>query len=87
MTEDEMRLKRLKIRSWRRGTKEMDLFFGRFADAHLETLSTLEVDAFEALLLEEDPWIMSWVTRQEQTPAHHEEMVDRLREFAEKQVV
>ena len=32
MTEREKRLKRLAIRSWRRGTKEMDLILGRFWD-------------------------------------------------------
>lgn len=60
----------------------MDLFFGRFADAHLVELQTDDLNAFEALLMEEDPKIMSWVTEQEETPAHHKAMVDRLRSFA-----
>ena len=35
----EARLKRMAMRSWRRGTKEMDLVLGPFADAHLAGLS------------------------------------------------
>ena len=32
----EARLRRLKIRGWRRGTKEMDMILGPYADALLE---------------------------------------------------
>ncbi|MEM0976647.1 MAG: succinate dehydrogenase assembly factor 2 [Pseudomonadota bacterium] len=77
------RLKRLRIRSWRRGTKEMDLFFGRFADAHLDRLDSQALDDFEALLMQEDPHVMSWVTRQEPCPSEYRAMVDRLRTYAE----
>ena len=35
----EARLKRMAMRSWRRGTKEMDLVLGPFADTHLAGLS------------------------------------------------
>ena len=45
---DDTRLRRLKIRSWRRGTKEMDLILGPFADAELGGLSVAELDALEA---------------------------------------
>ncbi|NIP76442.1 MAG: succinate dehydrogenase assembly factor 2, partial [Xanthomonadales bacterium] len=39
MTGDrETRLRRLRIRSWRRGTREMDLILGPFADARLADL-------------------------------------------------
>lgn len=51
----EIRLRRLRLRSWRRGMKEMDLILGRFADACLATLAPDELDAFEALLDESDP--------------------------------
>ena len=36
----ETRLKRLRLRCWRRGTKEMDLLFGKFADDGLADLIT-----------------------------------------------
>ena len=34
----ENRLKRLRLRSWRRGMKEMDLILGRFADRELAAM-------------------------------------------------
>ena len=34
----EMRKKRIKIRAWRRGTKEMDLILGSFVDSSLSSL-------------------------------------------------
>ncbi|MDJ0859159.1 MAG: succinate dehydrogenase assembly factor 2, partial [Dinoroseobacter sp.] len=45
----ETRIKRLKIRSWRRGIKEMDLILGGYADANLKAMSEVELDAFDAL--------------------------------------
>ena len=32
----EKRRKRLRFRAWHRGTREMDLLVGSFADAHLD---------------------------------------------------
>ncbi|MGI4764330.1 MAG: succinate dehydrogenase assembly factor 2, partial [Janthinobacterium lividum] len=36
--EDAVRRRKIKFRAWHRGTKEMDLIMGRFADANLATL-------------------------------------------------
>ena len=54
------RLKRLRFRSWHRGTREADLMIGGFFDAHGATLSPDELDHFEALLEEQDVDIMGW---------------------------
>lgn len=63
MTETvEIRLRRLKMRSWRRGMKEMDLILGHFADAALADLSPEELDAYEAVLTENDQDLYLWVT-------------------------
>jgi antitoxin CptB len=43
------RRKRLLYRCWHRGTREMDLIMGRFADAHIGSLSDVELDEFERL--------------------------------------
>ena len=43
----ELRLRRLRIRSARRGTREMDLILGGFAAAALETLPPASLDDFE----------------------------------------
>ena len=49
--------RKLRIRSWRRGTKEMDLLLGRFADARLASLCDSEIQAYSALLDRGDPEI------------------------------
>jgi antitoxin CptB len=38
------RRKRLLFRCWHRGTKELDLIIGGFADVHLPTLTDDELD-------------------------------------------
>jgi antitoxin CptB len=45
----EDRRKRLLYRCWHRGTREMDLIMGRFADAHIADLSEAELDELERL--------------------------------------
>jgi antitoxin CptB len=53
--------KRLKFRSWHRGTREMDLLLGRFADRHLDSFDAKLLAAYAALLEESDPDIYDWV--------------------------
>jgi antitoxin CptB len=67
MTED-VRLKRLRIRSWRRGTKEMDLILGGFCDAELTDLPETEIALYEDLLSENDHDLYQWVTGQVPVP-------------------
>lgn len=71
----EHRLKRLKIRSWRRGTKEMDLILGPFWDAHGADLGPDTLDAYEALLNENDQDLYQWMSGQAAPPARHESLV------------
>ena len=56
------RLKRLKMRSWRRGTKEMDLILGNWADARLGPLDEARLDLYDSLLSESDTDLYQWVT-------------------------
>ena len=65
-----MRRKRLRYRAWHRGTKEMDLILGPFADAHTEAMDAADLDRLEALMNEEDPPLLKWVMGQETPPAH-----------------
>lgn len=75
------RRKRLIFRSWHRGTKEMDLLMGSFADMHLPALTEAEVDAYEALLLEQDPDVYDWILgRAEVPPAHDTRVMALLRD-------
>jgi len=64
-----MRRRRLRYRAWHRGTKEMDLVLGPFADAHLEGLGEPELDRLEALMDEDDTELLKWVMGQEPVPA------------------
>jgi antitoxin CptB len=64
-----MRRRRLRFRAWHRGTKEMDLIFGPFADAHLDGFDTPALDRLEALMDEEDTELLKWVLGQENPPA------------------
>jgi len=65
-----IRRKRLRYRAWHRGTKEMDLILGPFADANVDRFDTSALDRLEALMNEEDPPLLKWVMRQEEPPAH-----------------
>jgi antitoxin CptB len=74
-----VRLKRLRLRSWRRGTREMDLLLGEFADAALAGLDPRALDAFERLLSEDDQELYQWIAGQCRMPARHEDIVGRIR--------
>jgi len=65
-----MRRKKLRYRAWHRGTREMDLVLGPYADAHTEAMDDAQLDRLEALMSEEDPPLLTWVMRQEEPPAH-----------------
>lgn len=74
----ETRLKRLKIRSWRRGMKEMDLLLGGFADGALAAMVLHEIDLYEALLAENDQDLYLWVTGAAPTPDRHLRIIARI---------
>jgi antitoxin CptB len=64
----EARLKRMHMRAWRRGTKEMDLVLGPWADVHLADLSVKELEIFDSILAENDQDLMQWVLEQKPAP-------------------
>ena len=49
------RRKRLLFRCWHRGTREMDLILGRFADAEIAALPEAELSQLERLIEVPDP--------------------------------
>lgn len=70
--ERDVRVRRLKFRSWHRGIREMDLILGHFADNTLESLSDLELDQYEALIEAEDTTLYNWITGREKLPCEHD---------------
>lgn len=55
------RRKRLKYRSWHRGTKEMDLLLGPFADACLDGFDAALLAEYEAVLDLPEPDLYEWI--------------------------
>lgn len=48
------RRKKLRLRCWRRGTKEMDLILGPYANARIDEMTEEELREFEAFIARED---------------------------------
>lgn len=82
----ENRLKRLKMRSWRRGTKEMDLVLGHWADARLDGLTEDQLSTYDDLLNENDQDLMSWILGQSAAPAHLQDLLIEITAFAENRL-
>ena len=78
----ESRLKRMRMRAWRRGTKEMDLVLGPYADTQLALMSEADLLAFDALLAENDQDLMSWMLGQIAPPAAHADLIKVLSSHA-----
>src|SRR5947209_4343651 len=68
----EVRRRRIRFRAWHRGTRELDLIIGGFADAALAGLSDAELDQFEHLLDLPDPLVFAWLVGFEDAPAEEE---------------
>ena len=56
------RRRRILFRAWRRGTHELDLLIGPFADAKVETLTEGELDDLERLMDVPDQELYAWLT-------------------------
>ncbi len=63
------RRKRLLFRCWHRGTREMDLILGQFADAEIGSLTDREVDELERLIELTDHDLYAAVTGDGALPA------------------
>jgi antitoxin CptB len=74
-------LKRMRMRSWRRGTKEMDLILGPFADTELAGLDADTQMRFDALLDENDHDLYLWITARLNAPPHPDPAPEGLRDL------
>ncbi len=68
----EMRRRRLRYRARHRGTKELDLFVGNFAERHLHAFDGGQIERFEAILEQDEHDIYRWLTGQEPVPPEHD---------------
>lgn len=76
---DDARLKRMRMRSWRRGIKEMDLILGPYADARLDAMGPPDLDLFDALLEENDQDIYPWITGAASPPDRYAALIGVLK--------
>ena len=80
--ERETRLRRLRYRAGRRGTREMDLLLGRFAEHALEGMTERQLRQFEDLLGYPDPLLQTWIVRDSDEPAgEFMELITGIRSF------
>ncbi|MEP1442529.1 MAG: succinate dehydrogenase assembly factor 2 [Hyphomicrobiales bacterium] len=76
------RRKKILFRAWHRGTKEMDIVFGTFADAHIATLSVDELDVLEHLMSAPDRDLFKWISGEEPTPANYQsDVLSQIQKF------
>jgi antitoxin CptB len=76
------RRKRLLFRCWHRGTREMDLILGRFADIEISGLSDADLAEFERLLEVPDPDLYAALTGDTPlAPEYASTLFDRIKAF------
>ena len=68
----DIRKKRLKFRSWHRGTKEADILLGSFADQFLHDMTDEQLNKYETLLREADSDLVAWITNDRPAPEHYD---------------
>ena len=79
MKPHDIRLKRLKLRSMRRGIKEMDIILSGFAREHLVAMSDAQLDIYEKFLNENDQDLYQWVSGQEIVDKQYEGLVEQIK--------
>ena len=73
-----IRRKRLVYRSRHRGTKELDLLVGAFAERHLAEMDAGQLDRFEALLELPEPLLYDWLLGRSAPPPEFDHDVTKL---------
>ncbi|KNG94992.1 succinate dehydrogenase assembly factor 2 [Pseudaestuariivita atlantica] len=82
MTEPrDIRLKRLAMRSMRRGIKEMDVILSGYAAARLPGMSDPALDTYDGLLSENDHDLYAWVCGTATPPAPLADLIADIRDW------
>ena len=78
------RIKRLKMRSMRRGIKEMDLILSAYAERNLAAMTEDQLSLYDALLGENDQDLYQWVTGQVPAPETYVELIHDISQTFQK---
>ena len=81
---EETTLRRLRMRSIRRGIKEMDLILSAYSERRLGALGAADVALYEDLLFENDQDLYRWVSGQDVPPDRFAPLIADIAETAEK---
>ncbi len=76
----EHRLKRLQMRSMRRGIKEMDLILSAYAETRLPQMDDASLTLYDQMLNENDHDLYLWVSGQDAAPEKYGALVGDIRE-------
>lgn len=87
MSDRDTTLRRLHMRSIRRGIKEMDLILGHFAKNGLRDLSDADLAEYEVMLQENDQELYTWMNGQVAPPARFAALVARIQDAARGGVI
>ena len=71
--------KKLSIRSWRRGTKELDLILGQFSQENLINFDMSELELYEQFLSNDDHLIYNWLFEKEESPRIYKSLVKQIK--------
>jgi antitoxin CptB len=82
METHEARIKRMTMRSWRRGTKEMDLILGPYADAYIAQMDEDALTLYDGLLEENDQDLLAMILGQQEKPQHFAKLLADVEKFA-----
>lgn len=61
--------KRLTFRAWHRGTREMDLLIGSFAEKYINGFDADDLAIFEEILINNDPDVYDWIIGRQMPPS------------------
>ncbi len=64
----DVRRKKILMRAWHRGIKEMDLMFGRYVDGELDRLNDQQLSELEMLMDQHDRDLIQWFTDEVPVP-------------------
>ena len=73
--------KKLSIKSWRRGTKELDLILGGFSDNNLIKLELAELNLYERLLSNDDYLINDWLFKKKESPKVFGSLIKQIQDY------